>query len=80
MKKTTNTKQLDRRSFLQVSALAGGGLMIGIYAPSAIAQGRGGGPAAAPVPSNFITINPNNTSQSLRRTRKRARASATRSL
>ena len=61
MKKTTNTKQLDRRSFLQVTALAGGGLMIGMYAPSVLAQGQRGGAAAAPVPSNYITINPNNT-------------------
>src|SRR5688572_4689622 len=61
MKKKLNITQLDRRSFLQVTALAGGGVMIGLYAPKALAQGRGGGPAAAPVPSNYITINPNNT-------------------
>jgi isoquinoline 1-oxidoreductase beta subunit len=64
MKKTPNIKQLDRRSFLQVTALAGGGMMIGLYAPAALSQGRGGpggAPAAAPVPSNYITINPDNT-------------------
>lgn len=60
MKNTLDTKQLDRRSFLQVTALAGGGLMIGLYAPKALSQARGG-PAPAPVPSNYITINPNNT-------------------
>src|SRR3954463_2276169 len=59
---TTMKKSLevDRRSFLQVTALAGGGLMIGLYAPDLFAQ-RGGGPAPGPVPSNFITINPDNT-------------------
>ena len=63
MKKTNNIKQLDRRSFLQVTALAGGGMMIGLYAPAALAQ-RGGRGGAAPAPllaSNFITINPDNT-------------------
>src|SRR5262245_18536338 len=61
--KKTNIKQLDRRSFLQVTALAGGGRVIGLYAPKALAQGRGGPGAApaAPVPSNYITINPDNT-------------------
>ena len=58
------TKHVDRRSFLQVTALAGGGLMIGLYAPDLFAQrggGPGGAPAPGPVPSNFITINPDNT-------------------
>jgi isoquinoline 1-oxidoreductase beta subunit len=52
--------EMDRRSFLQVTAMAGGGLMIGLYAPDLFAQ-RGGGPAPAPLPSNYITINPDNT-------------------
>ena len=60
MAKPKTTLEVDRRSFLQVTALAGGGLMIGLYAPELFAQ-RGGGPAPPPTPSNFITINPDNT-------------------
>jgi isoquinoline 1-oxidoreductase beta subunit len=59
MKNTKDLKQLNRRSFLQVTALAGGGMMIGLYAPKSLAQGRGGGAPATP--STYITINPNNT-------------------
>jgi isoquinoline 1-oxidoreductase beta subunit len=65
--KKTNMKQLDRRSFLQATALAGGGVMIGLYAPAALGQGpggRGGGAAQGPAtlkPSSYITVNPNNT-------------------
>jgi isoquinoline 1-oxidoreductase beta subunit len=60
MKNTKDLKQLNRRSFLQVTALAGGGMMIGLYAPKSLAQGRGGGAAQA-TPSTYITINPDNT-------------------
>jgi isoquinoline 1-oxidoreductase beta subunit len=67
MKKTPNTKKLDRRSFLSVSALAGGGVMIGLYAPSALSQGPhaggpGGGPQAPQAlnPSFYIQVQPNN--------------------
>lgn len=62
-----NTKQLDRRSFFKISTVAGGGVMLGLYAGTAVetlAQGRGGAPggaAAAPNPNVYITINPDNT-------------------
>lgn len=68
MKNTKETKQLNRRSFLQATALAGGGVMIGLYTPEVLGQGpggRGGGgaPQAPGVlkPSTYITVNPNNT-------------------
>ena len=61
-KKTLQTAQLDRRSFLQVTALAGGGVLIGMYVP-ALAQGRGGrgGPAISVEPDAYITVHPDNT-------------------
>src|SRR2546430_11377162 len=56
--KNTN---LGRRSFLRVSAIAGGGIMFGLYAEAQQQQqaGRGGGrgPGAAPLaPSAFIRV------------------------
>jgi isoquinoline 1-oxidoreductase beta subunit len=51
---------LDRRSFLQVSALAGGGLLVGLYLPDAPAQGQGQGGASL-APNTYITIHPDNT-------------------
>jgi isoquinoline 1-oxidoreductase subunit beta len=51
--------KINRRSFLQVTALAGGGFMLGLY-PKAAALAQGGRPAPAPlVPSDFIRIAPN---------------------
>src|SRR5436190_6813466 len=58
-----NTKQLDRRSFLKASALAGGGVMIGLYTNAELlAQGPPRGGAPAPVnPNVYITIHQDNT-------------------
>ena len=51
---------INRRAFLQISALAGGGLVISAYIDplgNLLAQGRQGGPPMAP--NAFITIHPN---------------------
>jgi len=55
-----STQTLDRRSFLRVSALAGGGLMIAAYVDpfsGLLAQGRQGG-APPLMPNAFIKIGP----------------------
>ncbi len=51
---------VNRRSFLRVTSLAGGGVLLGLYIkpPEAEAQF---GPAAPPVPNNFIKIDPDGT-------------------
>src|SRR5947209_5033616 len=57
------TKQLDRRSFMKISALAGGGALISFYTDSeALAQRGGQAPAATPInPNTYIKIHPDNT-------------------
>jgi isoquinoline 1-oxidoreductase beta subunit len=61
--KSTTKAQLDRRSFLQVTALAGGGVVIGMYVPVFGQQG-GGAPAQSEwslAPNTYITVHPDNT-------------------
>jgi isoquinoline 1-oxidoreductase beta subunit len=62
--KATASAQMDRRSFLQVTALAGGGVMIGMYAPTLAQEGRGNGAPQIPwslAPATYITVHPDNT-------------------
>jgi isoquinoline 1-oxidoreductase beta subunit len=48
--------EINRRSFLQVTALAGGGFMLGLY-PKAAALAQGARPPArALLPADFIRI------------------------
>ncbi len=57
MKRTENQMTLERRSFLKVSLLAGGGVMFGLATEQAAeAQGRGGAPQAPPSPKDFIRV------------------------
>ncbi len=52
-----DTTNIDRRSFLKVSATAAGGVMIGLYMePEADAQGRGGPPPPPPDPHTYIKV------------------------
>ena len=55
-------KNIDRRSFLKVSAVGAGGVLIGLYIePKASAQGRGGPPPPPPDPHTYIKIAPDGT-------------------
>ena len=51
-----NARSINRRTFLQVTAIGGGGMLLGLYfKPSFFAQGQ---PAVIPVPNSFIRISP----------------------
>jgi len=62
MTQTSRTLPLDRRTFLQVTAMAGGGLMVSLYVPEALAQGATGPAGGSSLaPDTYITIRPDNT-------------------
>src|ERR1051326_5476889 len=54
---------LNRRSFIKLTALAGGGLLVGVYAePTEVLAQRGGPATPAPVnPNVYIQVHPDNT-------------------
>ena len=55
--KPSKTQAIERRFFLKISALAGGGVLLGLATEPALrAQGRGGPPAAPPDPHNYIRV------------------------
>src|SRR5689334_4197013 len=50
---------MERRSFLRITALAGGGVLLGVATENELkAQGRGGAPQAPPDPHNYIKVDP----------------------
>jgi isoquinoline 1-oxidoreductase beta subunit len=51
-------KTFDRRSFLKVSAAAGGGVLFSLQTPALFAQGRGGAAQPAVDAHNFIRVAP----------------------
>ncbi len=56
--KTMNTKNVNRRSFLKVTALAGGGMFVGLYVkPQKLSAQFGNNPT--PVPSAYFQIDAN---------------------
>jgi len=57
------TQTLNRRSFIKLSAMAGGGIMIGLYSDKdLLAQQRGPAPAPTPInPNTYIKVHPDNT-------------------
>jgi isoquinoline 1-oxidoreductase beta subunit len=61
--KNIENKQIDRRSFIKVSALAGGGMLISFYTGSEVLAQRGGqAPAPTPInPTTYIKVHPDNT-------------------
>jgi isoquinoline 1-oxidoreductase beta subunit len=51
------TRSISRRTFLQVTSIAGGGILLGLYfRPSMFGQGQP--PRVIPIPSSFIRITP----------------------
>lgn len=53
---------LERRSFIKIMALAGGGVLFGLVSErDVLAQGPGGPAPAAPIPNNFIKVAPDGT-------------------
>jgi isoquinoline 1-oxidoreductase beta subunit len=56
-------KNIDRRSFIKVTATGAGGVLIGLYMDpqQADAQGRGGPPPPPPSPNTYIKIAPDGT-------------------
>lgn len=59
MTQSAKSLKVDRRAFLQVSAVAGGGLLLSFTVPEALAQP--GRPTGSSAPSTYITFHPNNT-------------------